>query len=110
MKTYTTHLRTHTLTNYELCDTSWKKARGMMLRSRKNAKTLVFSFSPPQRVGLHMLFVFFSITVAVLDGKKRIIEVKRLLPFEFFTTKKASYVVEFVGNEKINRGDTIRFK
>jgi len=86
------------------------KARGLMF---SRSRTLVFEFQTARRVALHMFFVFFSIDVAFLDSKHRIVELKRrFLPFTVYNPREpCSYIIEMpVGT--INRsnsrlGDTI---
>ena len=63
-----------------------------------------------------MFFVFFPIDVILVDGKKRVVELKQnFRPFTFFTSRNlASFAIEapagFVRREKIAVGDTIIFK
>ena len=102
-------MKKYQLTNYKTCDSVWKKARGMMFTSRKHAQTLLFPFSTPRRVGLHMLFVFFPLNIVVLNEKKRVVEIKKLYPFDFFTTKKAQYIIEFIDDPGLSAGNRVKF-
>lgn len=74
------------------CKNIFSKARGLMFSRKKN---LLFVFKDERRRSLHMMFVFFPIDVYFLDKDKRVVEVKRLGPFEFYTSKKkAKYILE----------------
>lgn len=74
------------------------KARGLMFSPRKAVKNraLVFEFAREQRVGLHMIFVFYPIDVIFLDDKKSVVETATLKPFclNYAPKKKVKYVVE----------------
>lgn len=76
------------------CKSIASKARGLMF---SKPKTLVFYFSKPEKVSLHMWFVFFKIDVLFLDESFKIVDIKKKFkPFSFYTTpKKVSYVIEF---------------
>ena len=85
------------------------KARGLMFSRKKN---LVFVFDKEQRIGLHMLFVFFPIDVLFLDKDKRIVEIKKnFRPFSFYKSReKAKYVVEIAkGKKKYKIKEKIKF-
>jgi len=84
---------------YEICKTHWKIFRGLMFSKKKN---LIFILDQERIVGLHMVFVFFTIDVLFLDKNKKIIEIKKnLKPFGFYISKKkAKYVVEMSKNRK----------
>jgi len=60
-----------------------------------------------------MVFVFFPLLAVFLDGEKKVVDIKRLNPFTFYTSKKmAKYVIELPKNlAKINvsLGDKLKF-
>lgn len=90
----------------EECVSLWKKAKGLMFSKKKN---LLFVFDKPQKVSLHMLFVFFPIWAVYLDEKKKVGSIEKLLPF--FSTynpqEKAKYVLELVKKPELKPGDTL---
>jgi len=92
-----------------VCKTIFSKARGLMFSKKK---TLIFVFTCPQRVSLHMLFVFFPIWVIYLDKNKKVIFKKKLLPFISFINPKqhAQYVIELVNKPKASIGDLISWQ
>ena len=83
--------------DYELCDTPWKKFRGLMFR-RKHEKPLLFVFSRPGtfRNSIHSLFVFFPFDAVWLDEDYRIVQVDRVRPFSLNVRprKPAKYLLE----------------
>lgn len=84
------------------------KVIGFMFSKPRKAKVLVFNRE--ERVSLHMVFVFFPI-LALFVNKGRIVEIKKLMPFTFYTSKKkAKYVVEIpIKNIKVKVGQKIKF-
>jgi uncharacterized protein len=91
------------------CRSAWSKARGLMFRQ---PQALLMEFSKPQKVSLHMAFVFFSIDVAFLDSKWRVVELKReFRPFGFYRPKaRASFILEVPAGwlKTTQKGDLIR--
>ncbi len=75
------------------CSTLFQIARGLMF---SRPKTLLFKFSKPRKVAIHMWFVFFPIDLAFLDETYRVVDLKLgIKPFQFYTSKKpAAYLVE----------------
>ena len=91
-------------------------ARGLMFSKKRN---LLFEFNREQKVGIHMLFVFFPIiAVWIVDEKppgfshagkrslsqhknKRIKKVKVMKPFVSFHEEKAKYVLEMPYDKKL---------
>ncbi|MBS3106702.1 DUF192 domain-containing protein [Candidatus Woesearchaeota archaeon] len=88
------------------CSSLLSKFRGLMFSRKRN---LLFEFSKPQRVSLHMLFVFFPIWAVYLDEEKKVQYVQKLLPFlsTFAPEGKAKYVLELVGRSRIRVGDVL---
>ncbi|MFT4283027.1 MAG: DUF192 domain-containing protein [Candidatus Woesearchaeota archaeon] len=78
------------------------KAIGVMFKF-KVSKANIFYFDKPQKVPLHMLFVFTSIDVFGLNEKDEVIEIKKnFKPFTFYTFKKdVSKIIE-IGRNQIN--------
>ena len=97
---------------HTLCTSAISKAIGLMFALKP--KALVFAFSKPARISLHMLFVFFPIDVIYLDSKMRVVEIKESFkPFTFYTPKrKASFVIELpAGSAKGSKlGDIIELR
>ncbi|MFH1133513.1 MAG: DUF192 domain-containing protein [Nanoarchaeota archaeon] len=97
------------------CRSIPSKALGLMFHRKLKDEAFLFLFKGKQRVSLHMLFVFFPIDVLFLDEKKRVVELKeRLLPFAFYSPKKAACtVIELpagtVSRTKTRIGDKISF-
>jgi uncharacterized membrane protein (UPF0127 family) len=86
--------------NIVLCDTFFKKATGLMFKSRTavNDAAWVFIIDEyiPRRVSITMSFVFFPIDVVFLDAKKRVIGLKKCLkPWQLYTPKdKCCFFIE----------------
>ena len=80
------------------CNSWFSIFRGLMFSRRKN---LLFIFDKERKVGIHMLFVFFSIDVYWLDKDFRVIDLrKKVKPFTFAgSDKKAKYVLEISKNK-----------
>ena len=76
------------------------KVRGLMFSKRKN---LLFVFDREQKIGIHMLFVFFKIIVVWLDGKKRITKVKVMRPFVSVSEARGRYILEIPYSQKMLR-------
>ncbi|MCR4368384.1 MAG: DUF192 domain-containing protein [archaeon] len=71
---------------------AFEKFRGLMLEEEKNFDyALVFELGTPTRIGasVHMMFVFFPICIAFLDGNKRVFEKNILEPWALNYTPKA---------------------
>ncbi|MFC1698247.1 DUF192 domain-containing protein [Nanoarchaeota archaeon] len=79
------------------CKSILSKSIGCMfsLKSTLKNKALIFHFSKPQIISLHMFFVFYPIDVLFIKNN-RIVEIKEnFLPFTFYTPKnKADMVIE----------------
>jgi hypothetical protein len=81
----------------ELADTTFKKARGLMLR-RKLDKALVFLLDRETKIGaaIHSYFVIFSFDIIWLDAGKRIVDMRTVRPFRLIEMpkEKAKYFIE----------------
>ncbi|MBN2566641.1 DUF192 domain-containing protein [Candidatus Woesearchaeota archaeon] len=88
------------------------QAHGLMFRRRITDTGYVFEFSRPQRLGLHMLFVFFPIDCIFLDEDRKAVDLKEgFRPFTFYTSRqKAKYLIEAPAGTiegKVRLGDRI---
>ena len=93
------------------CRSVFSKSHGLMF---SRPKVLVFYFSKPARVSLHMWFVFFPIDVLFLDEHNTVVEVKKnFKPFSFYIpSKKVVTLIEApAGKIRDTRvGDIIEIK
>ncbi len=86
--------------NLEVCDTYWKRFKGLMFRRKLNYNDgLLFILPKESRIesSIHMLFVFFPIDALWLDNNFKVVHIKRnLMPFSLNVTpdKPARYVLE----------------
>ena len=69
------------------------KTVGLMF-SRKKEEITVFHFNKPQLIGIHTIFVFYTIDVYWLDKDKKILQKKTMKPFRFEKGLVAKYIVE----------------
>ena len=97
----------------ELAEDFPSKILGLMFRRNiPEDYALLFIFKEPRVVGVHMLFMRFSIDVIFLDNHKRIIATSTLRPwFGYKQIKNVRYFIEMNRNtvEKygLKIGDTI---
>ena len=70
--------KVHTLRDVKICDTFWKRFRGLMFSHRR---TVLLVFDRAGRHAIHMFFVFFPITVVWLDAGGRVVEAHKASPF-----------------------------
>ena len=76
-------------------------------------KGLIFLFSRPLKVDLHMFFVFYPIDVLFLDSNKKVVEKRsRFLPFTIHVARQpCNYVLELeqgaIERSKTELGDLI---
>ncbi len=104
-----THNKTVIADSVVVCHRFFEQVRGLILRKKTN---LLFVFSSPRRVHLHMVGVLYPIDVVLLDSLKRVVQIQRLYPFQFFTsTVDALYVLEIArGSVKgLSKGDRVNF-
>jgi uncharacterized protein len=73
--------------------TQLEHTQGLMFSKKR---TLLFIFSKPMRVPIHMFFVFFPIWAIWLDADKVIIDIKKAKPFMPYISHegKATYLLE----------------
>ena len=55
---------------------------GLIFRTR-NTEPCLFEFKEPTRFKISSLFVFFPFIAVWLDGKDKVIEIKKIRPFTF---------------------------
>ncbi len=73
--------------------TEFEQALGLMFSI--TPKILLFHFKKEKRVVFHMFFVFFPIYLVLLNSSLKVIEIKKLFPFEIYKTKnKILYALE----------------
>ncbi|MBR9698943.1 hypothetical protein GOV09_00610 [Candidatus Woesearchaeota archaeon] len=91
---------------FKVCTSIASKMRGLMFSKKRN---LIFVFPKEQRISLHMLFVFFPIWVVYLDEKKKVVAIRKLLPFISFCypKEKAKYIIELAENPSLKTGDKL---
>ncbi|MEK6901509.1 MAG: DUF192 domain-containing protein [Nanoarchaeota archaeon] len=79
--------------NEKICSTIFSQSLGLMFKSKQN---LVMIFPTERIIKLHNFFVFYPLTIVVLDKKQRIMEIKhRFKPFTFWNSaKQGKYVIE----------------
>lgn len=78
------------------------RAFGLMFSSREKANPLIFEFKEPTKTPIHSFFVFFPFIAVWLDEKNRVVDVKRIKPFNFSVSPKGyfSKLVEIPINKK----------
>ena len=76
------------------------KMIGLMFKSR-NTSNMLFSFSKDVYFSLHSWFVFFPFLCLWLDDRKRVIEMKVIMPFStrILPNKAYRYVLELPFND-----------
>lgn len=90
--------------------TSAQRAKGLMFERRERFDyALVFELSEETRIGasVHMMFVFFPIDIAYLNGKREVVDVvENLKPWTLnYTPKKvAKYFVEMPAGTAKGKG------
>jgi len=86
---------------YEVADTFWKRAKGLMFR--KSTRPMLFVFDNDDYHSIWMLFMRFPIDIVFLDSKMNVInEVKNAKPIGFSPKtwriyrpkKKCRYIIE----------------
>ncbi len=80
-----------------LCNTTLKRATGLMFRRRIKDCGYIFSFKKDVIAGIHMFFVFFPIDIVWLDKEKRIVEMREnVKPFtpSVIPEKKCRFFIE----------------
>lgn len=94
----------------KICTTIFSQALGLMFQRRRN---LLMVFPKERRVHLHTWFVFYPLTVVLLDKNYTVVEVKgNLLPFHFWSSQKSGkYLLELANPQAIPAGgDKVKVK
>ena len=83
----------------ELCDTFWRRGRGLMFRRALGADEALLFVHQGESVSatsIHMFFVFFPIGVIWLDAQKRVVDAKLARPFRPYYAPQgpAQYFIE----------------
>ncbi|MEM4703237.1 MAG: DUF192 domain-containing protein [Candidatus Pacearchaeota archaeon] len=93
-----------------MCDTSIKKALGLMFHKKTNA-AFIFCFNKSTSQIIHSFFVFFPLWLVFLDKNKKVISTRYLKPFQIFKLKqKGSYLLEFCEKPEVQEGDLLEWK
>ena len=61
----------------------WFEGIGLMFSKRNRARALLFSFDKPTKMAIHSFFVFYDFFAIWLDDEGKVIEIKRVKPFQF---------------------------
>lgn len=96
--------------DHGVADSFLSRARGMMLRrSFPEGEALVFEFPEERRVGVHMLFVAFSLDVVFLDEEDFVVSVRTLRPWIGYAVERAATAVELPAGaaETVEEGDRL---
>lgn len=82
--------------NCTFCRSNLRKSIGLMFSKRKDDFCMIFLFTSPRRLSIHMMFVFYPIDLVFLDEHKKVVEIKEgLRPFCFYTSRcMAQYFLE----------------
>ena len=98
------------------CDTFWRRLRGLMFRRRlapDEAYLFAFRTESVMAASVHMLFVFFPISLVWLDAQRRVIDVRLAKPFRpFYAPRRAAkYLVEGATDllDRVHAGDQVEF-
>lgn len=83
----------------KLADTELKQAIGLMFSRRSKFNYCLIFTRPTSSIlgsSIHMMFVFYPITVIFLDENKKVVDIKKkAIPFWFYAPKKpAKYILE----------------
>jgi uncharacterized membrane protein (UPF0127 family) len=99
-----------------LCDTFWKKLRGLMFRRTLDPEEVYVFVCRRESVAettIHMLFVFFPISVVWLDAQRRVVDSVVAKPFRpaYAPQRAARYFIEGVPAliDRVHMGDTLEF-
>jgi uncharacterized membrane protein (UPF0127 family) len=97
-----------------LCDTFWKRGRGLMFRRPVDPDTAYLFVESRESIAsttIHMLFVFFPIGVIWLDRHRRVVDLRRARPFRPLIAPRApaQYFLEChpLALNQVHIGDTL---
>jgi uncharacterized membrane protein (UPF0127 family) len=98
------------------CDTFGRRLRGLMFRRRLEPGEAYLFVYPSESViaaSVHMLFVFFPISLVWLDAERRVIDVRLARPFLpwYVPRRAARYLIEGVPEllDRVHVGDRLEF-
>ncbi len=77
------------ISDYTVCKSIFSRARGLMFRSKKYNKPLLFIFNKPGNYSIHSFFCRKFVAVWMLNNK--IIEIKIVKPWKFSVTPKEKF-------------------
>lgn len=96
--------------NERICKTIFSQVRGLMFRRRQN---LLMIFPSERKVHLHTFFVFYPLTIVLIDRNHKAVEIKRdLKPFRFWNSaKEGKYLLELTFPRTIPQvGDKVEIR
>jgi len=100
-----------------VCQTMWSRMRGLMFRKRILNQAYIFVFSKPQRIALHMFWVFFPIDILWLDEQRKVVDLRtNVKPFtpHIVSKEKGLYVIELpsgtIVDKKIQTGQSCQWR
>lgn len=98
------------------CDTFWRRLGGLMFRRQlapDEAYLFVYPHESVVATSVHMLFVFFPISLVWLDAERRVVDVRLARPFFpwYVPRRAARYLIEGVPElvERVQVGDRLEF-
>jgi len=74
------------------CKSLFSKMLGKMFSFSKTS--LLFIFKKEQNIDIHMLFCFQPLIVIWLNKNKKVVQIKKMLPFLSYASAKAKYILE----------------
>lgn len=99
--------KTLLVSNVKICKTLLSRTLGLMFKPKIRNRAFVFAFPKQRKISLHMLFVFQTIDVILLDDNYRVIEIKQdFKPFAFFNSKKRANIVLELPEATIRKSNT----
>jgi len=87
----------------KIADTTWKRFRGLMFKSKP--EPMLFVFDEPKKHSFHTFFMRFPIDFVFMDEQKRVVEIhENVKPWRFVkSSAPARYVLELpAGTAKKN--------
>jgi uncharacterized membrane protein (UPF0127 family) len=66
----------------------FKKFSGLMFSNKDKAEILLFDFKIKQTISIHSFFVFYDFLAVWLDDKNKVIDLKKVKPFQFCVSPK----------------------
>jgi uncharacterized membrane protein (UPF0127 family) len=81
------------------CDTFWRRLRGLMFHRRLTlGQAYLFDFRRESVVApsIHMMFVFYPISLIWLDGRRQVVDARLARPFRpwYAPRRAARYLIE----------------